>query len=148
MCLSRPHGFSPRDSPTANRRPSDSLKEVASSEDTRTSVSIFFVPVGEKVPVLISLFANKMLGCLEFICEESHRNLAVTPEQRNSFQVIRMESYNSNLLISFIHSRDLRSLQAEPSFCLLGRNNIKLHQRNLDHLSTRDLEAVRIPTSA
>lgn len=48
--------------------------------------------VGKEVPVLISLFANKMISCLEFICEESHRNLAVTSEQGNVFRVIRMES--------------------------------------------------------
>lgn len=86
----------------------------------------FLSPCREEVPFLISLFANKMLSCLEFICEESHRNLEVTSEQRNSFQVIRMESYNSNLLISLIHNRDLPALGAEPSFCLLGRNDIRL----------------------
>lgn len=84
-----------------------------------------------------------MISWLEFICEASHRNLAVTSEQGNLFRVIRMESYSNNSLISLIHNRDFQFLGAEPSFSLLGRKDIRLSQRNLDHVSTTRIEGWR-----
>ena len=71
----------------------------------------------------------------EFICGESHRNLAVTSELGSSFRVIRMESHSCNFLISRIHNRHLYPLGAEASFSLLVRDDIRLIQRSLDHLS-------------
>lgn len=59
-----------------------------------------------------------------------------------------MESYNGNLLLSLIHNRDMQSLGAEPSFSLLGRNDVRLSHSNLDHLSTTDLKAESIAASA
>lgn len=59
-----------------------------------------------------------------------------------------MGSYNGNLLISLIHNRDRPSSGAEPSSSLLGRNNVRLCQSNLDHLSTIDLKVESTAASA